>query len=201
MPDIGNISCDIKISNPLQHSSVTLVFLSIGLKGMSQGGFSCLKKFKHKKHKIITPTIFVDGKWCACGLVVRCGRLWLLVMPFFSFPARNQEQRQLWIKAVNRQHWNPSKHTVICSSHFVGGKYSPTRLDPNYVPTIFPSPPEKAPMKEVVPVKSPKVKAHLHITKNLANEYSTNTLQIVDEEKFFTIEEKFFVEYTLAKNS
>lgn len=50
----------------------------------------------------------------------------------FSIPTRNLEQRELWLKAINRQNkdgnpWLPRKWTKICSAHFVGGKPSPTR--------------------------------------------------------------------------
>ena len=63
---------------------------------------------------------------------------------FFRFPAKNLEQRQLWITAVKRKFvngkvWQPSKFTRICSDHFVGGIASPTRNHPSYVPSIFPT--------------------------------------------------------------
>ena len=63
---------------------------------------------------------------------------------FFRFPARNIEQRQLWITAVKRKCvsgkvWQPSKCARICSEHFVGGIVSPTRNHPSYVPSIFPT--------------------------------------------------------------
>ena len=34
---------------------------------------------------------------------------------FFYFPTKNQEKRQLWIKAVNHSNWEPKKWTRICS--------------------------------------------------------------------------------------
>ena len=50
----------------------------------------------------------------------------------FNIPSRNLEQRKLWLEAINRQDedgnaWMPRKWSKICSSHFVGGKPSPTR--------------------------------------------------------------------------
>ena len=62
----------------------------------------------------------------------------------FRFPARNLEQRQLWIaavkrKCVNGKVWQPSEFTRICSDHFEGGIASPTRNHPSYVPSIFPT--------------------------------------------------------------
>ena len=50
----------------------------------------------------------------------------------FSIPTRNLEQRELWLKAINRLNkdgnpWLARKWSKICSVHFVGGKPSPTR--------------------------------------------------------------------------
>ena len=63
---------------------------------------------------------------------------------FFRFPIRNEEQRNLWIKAVKRichngKPWQPTKYARICSAHFVNGEVKPTRNHPSYVPTIFPT--------------------------------------------------------------
>ena len=63
---------------------------------------------------------------------------------FYTFPKRNIEQKELWIKAVKRMGpdgslWIPGPRTQICSEHFVGGKKSPTRGDPAYSPTLFPT--------------------------------------------------------------
>ena len=62
---------------------------------------------------------------------------------FFRFPKRrNPEQHELWLKAINRvcpdgSPWEPSKTGVVCSEHFISGRPSPTRIDPDYVPSIF----------------------------------------------------------------
>eukprot|EP00095_Tigriopus_kingsejongensis_P009836 snap_masked-scaffold21_size687808-processed-gene-3.0 protein:Tk09836 transcript:snap_masked-scaffold21_size687808-processed-gene-3.0-mRNA-1 annotation:"PREDICTED: uncharacterized protein LOC103311848" len=61
---------------------------------------------------------------------------------FFCFPRLNQEQRALWATALSRADlngsgWKPKSSSKICSDHFVGGRYSKSRLDPGYVPTIF----------------------------------------------------------------
>ena len=66
------------------------------------------------------------------------------VVGFFRFPKKNQEQRELWIKAVKRVNpdgskWLPSEHSRICSDHFVNGEVHPTRDHPSYKPTIFPT--------------------------------------------------------------
>ncbi len=63
---------------------------------------------------------------------------------FFGFPTRDTEQRKLWIKAVNRKNkdnslWQPSKHSKICSEHFLGKEWSRTRGHPDYVPSVFPT--------------------------------------------------------------
>jgi hypothetical protein len=63
---------------------------------------------------------------------------------FFSFPTRNQEQRILWIKAVKRvdsdgKTWIPEKWRRICSDHFIGGQWSPTRDNTAYAPSLFPT--------------------------------------------------------------
>ena len=53
---------------------------------------------------------------------------------FFQIPSRNPEQRKLWIRAINRidedgNAWVPPKSSKVCSSHFIGGKPSPTRKE------------------------------------------------------------------------
>ena len=63
---------------------------------------------------------------------------------FFKFPKRrNPEQHQLWLKAINRvcadgSPWEPHpKNGLVCSEHFINGRPSKTRIDPDYVPSIF----------------------------------------------------------------
>lgn len=61
---------------------------------------------------------------------------------YYSFPALNQEQRELWRQAVCQYHpkgqdWYPKYYSRICALHFVGHQKSPTRNHPSYVPTIF----------------------------------------------------------------
>ncbi|XP_077523288.1 uncharacterized protein LOC144134204 [Amblyomma americanum] len=64
----------------------------------------------------------------------------------YSFPARpyERERRQQWIAAVRRQRkdgslWEPTKHSRICSNHFVNGEKSNDPRSPAYLPTLFPS--------------------------------------------------------------
>ena len=63
---------------------------------------------------------------------------------FFKFPTKNLEKRQLWIEAVNRKNpdgsvWEPTKWSLVCSEHFVGGWHREERNHPDYKPTIFPT--------------------------------------------------------------
>ena len=61
----------------------------------------------------------------------------------FRFPA-NEEKRQLWIAAVRRWKWHPTKYSYICSDHFLVTDYKVPpgqprpRLAPSAVPSIFP---------------------------------------------------------------
>ena len=62
----------------------------------------------------------------------------------FNFPKRNPIQAKLWAKAIRRTNsdgtqWTPNEASRICSKHFVSGRYSRTRSNPDYVPSIFPS--------------------------------------------------------------
>ena len=63
---------------------------------------------------------------------------------FHRFPIRDPEQRELWIKAVNRINpdktpWKPTKYDRICSVHFTDGKPNIAPTHPSYVPSIFPT--------------------------------------------------------------
>ena len=55
---------------------------------------------------------------------------------FYRCPV-DLERRNKSIAAVNRQNWNPTEYTWICSEHFVGGAKSNNPLAPNYVPSLF----------------------------------------------------------------
>ena len=54
----------------------------------------------------------------------------------YRFPA-NPQRRLLWIAAKNRKDWQPSKHSWLCSSHFISGKKSDDHLSPDCVPSVF----------------------------------------------------------------
>jgi len=53
-----------------------------------------------------------------------------------------QEQRELWLAAINRfkpdgSLWMPNTFSTICSRHFESGRPCPTRSQRDYVPSIF----------------------------------------------------------------
>ena len=41
---------------------------------------------------------------------------------FYRFP-KNEEKRKLWLKALEREDFDPSESAAICSIHFVGGMH------------------------------------------------------------------------------
>lgn len=43
----------------------------------------------------------------------------------------------MWIKAVNRDKWEPGDHSWICSDHFLHGWHGEEPSDDNYGPTLF----------------------------------------------------------------
>ena len=57
-------------------------------------------------------------------------------LTFYRFPA-NIERRKKWIAAVRREKWTPTKHSWLCSSHFISGSKSDDPLNPDYVPSLF----------------------------------------------------------------
>ena len=79
--------------------------------------------------------LFMMGKsCCAVGCSNRyskgCG------LQFYRFP-RDPERRRQWIASVNRKNWEPTEHSWICSSHFIGGNKSNEPTSPAHNPSIF----------------------------------------------------------------
>ncbi|XP_022182697.1 THAP domain-containing protein 1-like [Myzus persicae] len=66
---------------------------------------------------------------------------------FFSFPLKNPERNQLWITAIRRKGFVPTKNSCICSEHFVqsdydlkpGGSYK-LYLKETAIPSMIPDP-------------------------------------------------------------
>lgn len=58
---------------------------------------------------------------------------------FFRFPSSrsDKKRRKKWILATQREGWEPTVNSRICSDHFISGKPSERCNDPDYVPTIF----------------------------------------------------------------
>ena len=64
--------------------------------------------------------------------------------PTFAFP-KNIDLCNLWLKAIGRENFNPTKYSVVCSKHFIpelittkGSKLkAKSVLKENSVPTIF----------------------------------------------------------------
>ena len=77
-----------------------------------------------------------------------------------------QERRRRWIAACRLESLNVTRHTRICSKHFVGG-LGPTKANP--VPTIFDFP-KHLQRKEVKQRQDPE-------TKRLKNASTTNRIQ------------------------
>ena len=128
---------DIKVSTlPLLSSSSSTEDKPQDRFAMTNKAESLLKMSKKLvSHK--TPKY--KGAYCC---VIGCHRSTVRdkgKVSFFNFPTKNQEKRQLWIRAVNRSNWEPKKWTKICSDHFVGGRHREERDHPDYKPSIFPN--------------------------------------------------------------
>lgn len=52
------------------------------------------------------------------------------------FPV-NEERRNLWIRAISRDRWQPKAHDRICGKHFVSGRPSKDPSSIDYVPSVF----------------------------------------------------------------
>ena len=71
---------------------------------------------------------------CAVGCSNRSSRGYGI--SFYRFPT-DKERRSLWIAAVKRKNWTPTKHSWLCSRHFISGRKSEDKLSPDYIPSIF----------------------------------------------------------------
>ncbi|XP_060755369.1 peroxynitrite isomerase THAP4-like isoform X1 [Neoarius graeffei] len=55
---------------------------------------------------------------------------------FYRFPT-DPDKRAKWIAAVNRQDWEPTEYSRLCSDHFISGARSNHPLSPDFVPSVF----------------------------------------------------------------
>ena len=71
-------------------------------------------------------------------------------LSFHRFPHKDPERLRKWIQAIGRKDWLPTKHTCICSKHFVESNFvvrpgkSGRRLYDHAVPSQFLSFPERS---------------------------------------------------------
>ncbi|GBM01114.1 DNA transposase THAP9 [Araneus ventricosus] len=80
------------------------------------------------------------GSCVAFNCTNRCSKK-IPGLTFHSFP-KNETRRQLWVKAVRRENWEPSKFSKLCSKHFPEEMIDRTslscvRLRDNAVPSLF----------------------------------------------------------------
>ena len=74
-------------------------------------------EFKYFFMEVYCIWYYRDGKYaapnCQTGYTSSTGKL-----SSFHFPLKNEELNKTWIRFVNRSHWVPTKHLVLCELHF-----------------------------------------------------------------------------------
>ena len=63
---------------------------------------------------------------------------------FYRIP-KDKGRRSAWLGAISRVEvrngkkvsWKPSKHSRLCSKHFISGRKSDNPSSPNYIPKVF----------------------------------------------------------------
>ncbi|XP_039277668.1 THAP domain-containing protein 1 isoform X1 [Nilaparvata lugens] len=64
-------------------------------------------------------------------------------IPFHSFPFKRPKLLKLWIEAIRRKNWKPSKSSRICGAHFLSTDYlqkpgsTQKLLKPDAIPSVF----------------------------------------------------------------
>ena len=65
-------------------------------------------------------------------------------LSFHAFPRNNEERLKVWVSAVKRKNWTPSKYAVLCSEHLKRdtfrrppGVVGRALLKKDAIPTIF----------------------------------------------------------------
>ena len=56
---------------------------------------------------------------------------------YFRIPS-DYKRKQLWLKALGREDWEPKSYHRVCGVHFVKGRPSLESQDVDYIPTLFP---------------------------------------------------------------
>ena len=62
-------------------------------------------------------------------------------LTFYYVKRKSLAQTAAWVQAIHRENedksdWQPSSSTVICSRHFITGKYSTEFNHPDYAPSL-----------------------------------------------------------------
>lgn len=66
-----------------------------------------------------------------------------LLKSYCSFPFKRPEILKLWIQAVRRENWTPSKTSRLCGEHFLPSDYvvkpglTAKLLKPDAIPSVF----------------------------------------------------------------
>ena len=88
------------------------------------------------------------------------------------FP-KDKKRRELWIKAIPRDKWKPSKASIVCSLHFSDDDFKTERQDSNPSRKKFGSLKRRRLKENAVPTKFPGLPSYLSVSK--PKERSKNT--------------------------
>lgn len=93
----------------------------------------------------------------------------------YPFP-RDKSRQHLWVAALRRRYWTPTREDRLCSRHFMSGRPSSDPEDPDYVPTVF-EPPRyiRTCPAEVAPCQQTPAVAELTAVESNAMEWASAT--------------------------
>ncbi|XP_045468058.1 THAP domain-containing protein 3-like isoform X3 [Harmonia axyridis] len=119
-------------------------------------------------------------------------------LSFHGFPFKRPHIFKLWIEAVGRGNWTPTKYSKLCSEHFLPTDYIDNSggrsrtLEPDAVPSIFPyhkqvlpeivDPPMKKRKVSSVDVESPPPEVKIEMDENMpgpSDESYTDTFESI----------------------